>query len=145
MRRSHGEEEEHGGPGVRHLRLQREMLDACRSYILPSATDPVFAELEVTRVDLAGDLCNVTVHLAPTVAESAPALALVRPALERAGGYFRRMLAEAVPMKRTPKVHLAYWPTRPDAPPPPADSAPSAPSAPPAPARPSPPSPDRAE
>ncbi|MBI3272799.1 MAG: ribosome-binding factor A [Planctomycetes bacterium] len=110
--------------GIRQGRLSREFLDACRSYILPSASDPTLEVLEVARVDVSTDLRNVTVHLALRDGEEAPRPAVLKAALERAVPFFRRMLAEAVPMKRTPLLRLAFVSLKNLPPsPPPADSA----------------------
>jgi len=98
--------------GLRPLRLQAEMLDACRSYILPSLDDPVLAALDVSHVEVSDDLCNVTFVLMPGPAGPPPAPDEVKSALERAAPYARKLLAEAVPMKPTPMVRFAWLPVR---------------------------------
>lgn len=108
--------EHHRKSGLRPQRLAAEILDACRSFILPQASDPVLAELEVGRVDLSPDLGNVTVLLVPAEGQAPPPAADVAPALERNVPFFRRLLADTVNMKRTPLVRLAYVPLRPPEP-----------------------------
>jgi ribosome-binding factor A len=106
------EHRKHRLDGMRPVRLEREMLDACRTFILPSIADPIVSGLEVCRVVLAGDLCNVTFVLMPGPGDPPPPPEQVKTALERVAGYARRLLAESVPMKRTPAVRLEYLPIR---------------------------------
>ena len=98
---------------VRPQRLMSEILDACRSYIVPSSSDPLILRLDVARVDVSDDLCNVSIHLTPVPGEEPPSAAEIREGFERALPFFRRMLAEAVPMKRAPLLRLAYDPVPP--------------------------------
>lgn len=98
--------------GLRPLRLQHEILDACRSYIVPSLTDPCLETLEVSHVEVSGDLRNVAIYLMPPAGETPPPAAQVKEALERAVPFARRMLVESVSMKRAPIVRLVFLPTR---------------------------------
>lgn len=104
---------DHGVSGLRPLRLQQEILDAARGYIVPSFADPVLEALEVSHADMSMDLCNVTIFLMPAAGETPPPTPQIRAALERAQPFARRLLAESVLMKRTPMVRLAYLPVRP--------------------------------
>ncbi len=98
--------------GLRPLRLQAEMLDACRAYILPSIDDPVVSTLDVSHVELSDDLCNVTFVLMPGPAGTQATPQEVKSALERVAPYARKLLGESVPMKRLPIVRMAYLPIR---------------------------------
>lgn len=98
--------------GLRPLRLQHEILDACRSYIVPSLTDPRLETLEVSHVEVSDDLRNVAIYLMPPAGEKSPPAAEVKAALERAVPFARRMLVESVTMKRAPIVRLVFLPTR---------------------------------
>ena len=95
--------------GVRHPRLEELFREELNSILDFEITDP---RLEGTRIDLVelsrdGSRARVWVswhaeaNADPSLAQSALVLEL---AFERAAGFFRRRLCEALPLKRTPEL-----------------------------------------
>jgi ribosome-binding factor A len=74
-------------------------------------TDPRIRLVTLTRVDVAPDLARADVFWSMVEAEGGPALDDTERALERASGFVRHRLAEALPLRRAPSVHFHHDPS----------------------------------
>ncbi|HYG77407.1 MAG TPA: ribosome-binding factor A [Planctomycetota bacterium] len=95
--------------GHRVERIERAVAEIFNSALLPSLEDPLLADLHVINVEAASNLARVTITVAPAISVETNADE-VRAALQRAEGYLRQELADALRMKRVPALHLCYLP-----------------------------------
>lgn len=88
--------------GHRAERVSQRILQEVSLILGREIQDPLLANVNVTRVDVTGDLRLAKVFVAaPIDAEEAQA---VKDALERAARYFRRRLAENMDLRLVPEV-----------------------------------------
>lgn len=73
--------------------------------LLREAKDPRFSMVSITSVDVSPDLNNALIYV--SVLDETKAHETVA-ALNKAAGYFRHALAEAVELRITPKLHFRY-------------------------------------
>ncbi len=98
-------------PGQRPLRVGEEMRHALVGILdRHRLADPDLADrrVTVTAVDVSPDLKNATVFILPFAALQSPAEADLRlvKALNRAAGYFRGRLAEAMTLRVSPQLRF---------------------------------------
>lgn len=97
-------------PGHRHARLERALLDELNLLLRDEISDPALLDVSIHEVNLSGDLHIARVHYhLPT--ESPPNLAReAHFALERASGFLRAGIANALDLKRTPALKFVHAP-----------------------------------
>ena len=74
-------------------------------------TDPRIRLVTLTRVDVAPDLTRADVFWSMVEAKGGPPREETERALDRAAGFVRHRLAEALPLRRAPSVHFHYDPS----------------------------------
>jgi ribosome-binding factor A len=91
--------------GHRAERISQRILEEVSLILSREIQDPQIAGVNVTRVDVSGDLRVAKIFVAaPVDAEEAE---MVMEGLERASRYFRRRLAENMEMRLVPEVRFA--------------------------------------
>lgn len=75
------------------------------------ATDPRLRLVTLTRVDVAPDLTRADVFWSVVESRDGAPREDTGRALERAAGFVRHRLAEALPLRRVPTVHFHYDPS----------------------------------
>jgi ribosome-binding factor A len=103
------------GAGVRHPRLEELFREELNSILDLEITDPRLEGTHVNLVELSRDgsrarvwvSWHVEVNATASGAQSALVLEL---AFERAAGFFRRRLCEALPLKRMPELSFRLDP-----------------------------------
>ncbi len=101
------------GAGVRHPRLEELFREELNSILDFEITDPRLQGTRIAMVELSrdGSRARVWVSLHADVNASRAASALeLEAAFERAAGFFRRRLCEALPLKRTPDLSFRLDP-----------------------------------
>jgi ribosome-binding factor A len=105
-RRSHHDD---GAPmGYRHARLQELIGSELASLLRDEVADPVLADVRLTQCELSVDYANVRAWFTITGPQSRERRLAAEAALERANGFIRRRLAEAVEMKQTPNLRFIH-------------------------------------
>ena len=90
--------------GHRAERISQRILEEVSLILGREIQDPLIADVNVTRVEVSGDLRVAKVFVtAPTDADEADA---VMDALGRAARYFRRRLAENMDLRLVPEVRF---------------------------------------
>ncbi len=69
-------------------------------------SDPRLAGINITRVQVTGDLRLAKVYVAPRVGDQPAEQKEMMEALKHAAGYFRHALAESVDMRYTPELRF---------------------------------------
>ncbi len=69
-------------------------------------SDPRLAGINVTRVEVTGDLRLAKVYVAPREGDQAAEQKEMMDALKHAAGYFRHTLAESMDMRYTPELRF---------------------------------------
>lgn len=91
--------------GHRAERISQRILEEVSLILSREIQDPQIAGVNVTRVEVSGDLRVAKIFVAaPVDAEEAE---MVMEGLERASRYFRRRLAENMEMRLVPEVRFA--------------------------------------
>jgi len=104
------------GAGVRHPRLEELFREELNSILDFEITDPRLDGTRISMVELSRDGSRarvwVSVHAEAIVNASFAQSALVLElAFERAAGFFRQRLCEALPLKRMPDLSFRLEPT----------------------------------
>lgn len=73
--------------------------------LLRQANDPRFREVTVTDVDVSPDLKNARIYFSLLTENDVSEISI---ALNKASGYFRRHLAEAMRLRITPKIEFMF-------------------------------------
>jgi ribosome-binding factor A len=95
-------------PGFRGQRLEELFREELNSLLEVEVNDPALDGARITRVELSGDGSSARVWFS---AGSALASALqVGSAFERAAGFLRSRLSDALPLKRTPELRFRHDP-----------------------------------
>jgi ribosome-binding factor A len=97
-------------PGHRHARLERALLDELSLLLRDEVSDPALSDTTIHAVNLSADLhlARVHFHLPP---EAPPGQArAAQLALERASGFLRAGLADALDLKRMPSLKFVHAP-----------------------------------
>lgn len=97
--------------GVRHPRLEELFRQELNSILDFEMNDPRLEGTRVSFVELSRDGSRARVWLSPTRAASgASSAAELEAAFERASGFFRGCLCEALPLKRMPELSFRVDP-----------------------------------
>jgi ribosome-binding factor A len=91
-----------GGAGYRHARLERVVHDELDEILRDEVEDPTLADVKITHVTLSIDYRAAKVYYTCTSRRE------VERALERASGFMRARLADAVELKRVPELRFVY-------------------------------------
>ncbi len=89
-------------PHLRHFRLEHLLREELHSLFDSEITDPQLLPLDVVRVELSRDGARLRAWLAVGSSESDNRA--IQAALERASGFLRRRLCDALPLKRSPEL-----------------------------------------
>lgn len=99
------------GAGVRHPRLEELFREELNSILDFEITDPRLEGTRISMVELSRDGSRARVWVSWDVeanananASAAQSALVLELAFERAAGFFRRRLCEALPLKRTPDL-----------------------------------------
>ncbi len=102
-------EEEGGGAGHRHPRLQGLILEELRALLRDDVTDPALFAVRITAAVLSVDYRNARVHFGTIGAEEGTrGEAEVARALTRATPFLRARLADALDLKRVPDLRFVF-------------------------------------
>jgi ribosome-binding factor A len=107
---------EHRGAGVRHPRLEELFREELNSILDFEITDPRLEGTRISMVELSRDGSRARVWVSSRAEANANANAGAQSALvlelafERAAGFFRRRLCEALPLKRMPDLSFRLDP-----------------------------------
>jgi ribosome-binding factor A len=88
------------GAGLRSQRLEELFREELKSLLDVEVSDPALDGVRITRVELSGDGSRARAWFVVDALDSAPA----RAALERAAGFLRARLCDALPVKRIPDL-----------------------------------------
>jgi len=106
------------GAGVRHPRLEELFREELNSILDFEITDPRLEGTRISMVELSRDGSRarvwVSVHaeaIANANASFAQSALVLELAFERAAGFFRQRLCEALPLKRMPDLSFRLEPT----------------------------------
>jgi len=103
------------GAGVRHPRLEELFREELNSILDFEITDPRLEGTRISMVELSRDGSRARVWVAwhaeaNAYASSAQSALVLELAFERAAGFFRRRLCEALPLKRMPDLSFRLDP-----------------------------------
>jgi ribosome-binding factor A len=103
------------GAGVRHPRLEELFREELNSILDFEITDPRLDGTRISMVELSRDGSRARVWVsfhadAIANASCAQSALVLELAFERAAGFFRRRLCEALPLKRTPDLSFRLDP-----------------------------------
>jgi ribosome-binding factor A len=108
-KRRHRSQHDDGAPmGYRHARLQELIGAELASLLRDEVADPVLEDVRLTQCELSVDYANVRAWYTITGPPSRASRHAAEAALERANGFIRRRLAEAVEMKQTPNLRFIH-------------------------------------
>jgi ribosome-binding factor A len=96
--------------GHRHARLERALLDELNLLIRDELSDPALIDVAVHSVNLSPDLHVARVHFHLPVEATPQQSRAAHLALERATGFLRSGLANALDLKRTPSLKFVHAP-----------------------------------
>ncbi|HEY3236368.1 MAG TPA: 30S ribosome-binding factor RbfA [Polyangiaceae bacterium] len=102
-------EEPTGSTGLRGQRLEELFREELNSLLDGEVNDPRLEGTRVTLVELSRDGSRARIWFATTI--NANAVRETRAALERASGFLRSRLCEALPLKRIPELRFRHDPT----------------------------------
>ncbi len=91
--------------GHRHARLEALIKDELASLLSDEVDDPALAGVGVAHVTLSVDYRHARVYVEVEAERRAAAIR----ALERAGGFFRARIADAVDLKRVPELRFVPY------------------------------------
>ncbi len=94
--------------GYRHARLQELIGAELASLLRDEVADPVLADVRLTQCELSVDYANVRAWFTITGPQSRERRRAAETALERANGFLRRRLADAIEMKQTPNLRFIH-------------------------------------
>ena len=97
------------GAGLRGLRLATLLRNELNSVLDDEITDPRLQGARVTHVELYRDGSRARIWFCMNLPLTAP-IRDVQTALERASGFLRGRLSDAVPLKRTPELRFCHDP-----------------------------------
>jgi ribosome-binding factor A len=97
---------QHHGAGVRSQRLEELFREELNSVLDIEVNDPGLEGVRVTRVELSGDGSRARAWFVVDALDAHPA----RAALERAAGFLRSRLCDALPLKRLPELTFRHDP-----------------------------------
>lgn len=92
-------------------RVSEEVRAELARALREDVTDPRLRLVTLTRVDVSPDLARGDVFWSVVEVQGAPSREDAERALERAGGFLRHRLAEALPLRRVPALHFHYDPS----------------------------------
>jgi len=111
------------GAGFRGQRLEELFREELSSLLEIEINDPTFDGVYITRAELSSDGSRARVWFALQAGREA-SVAAVRAAFERAAGFLRSRLCDALPVKRVPELTFRHDPIALPVAPPPAAGAP---------------------
>jgi ribosome-binding factor A len=95
-------------PGVRGQRLEELFREELNSLLEVEVNDPVLDGTRVIRVELSGDGSRARVWF--STGNPLLCAVQVQRAFERAGGFLRSRLCDALPLKRLPELRFRHEP-----------------------------------
>jgi len=98
------------GAGIRALRLEQLFREELNSILDGELNDQRFHGVRVTLVELSRDGSRARIWYATTPNIEPARTAAIQTALERAAGFFRARLCEALPVKRSPELSFRHDP-----------------------------------
>jgi len=98
------------GAGPRSQRLEELFREELNSLLEVEVSDPAFDGARITRTELSLDGSRARVWFALASGASDAEAAHTRAAFERAAGFLRARLCDAVPVKRIPELTFRYDP-----------------------------------
>lgn len=103
-------EEDGGGAGHRHLRLQGLIFEELRALLRDDVSDPALFSVRITAVVLSADYRYARVHfaLAGSTGDKEHARVRTERALGRATPFLRARLADALDLKRVPDLRFVF-------------------------------------
>jgi len=101
------------GAGIRALRLEQLFREELNSILDGELNDQRFDGVRVTLVELSRDGSRARIWYATTPSIEPARTAATQTALERAAGFFRTRLCEALPVKRSPELSFRHDPAAP--------------------------------
>jgi ribosome-binding factor A len=96
--------------GFRGQRLEELFCEELNSLFHDEVSDPRLDGVVVTRVELTRDGSSARVWFVTPLATTEAELVPVRAAFERASGFLRHRLSEALPLKRSPELTFKHDP-----------------------------------
>jgi ribosome-binding factor A len=90
--------------GHRHTRLEKLMFEELGATLRDEVRDPALAEVRVLRTELSADYAHVRVY----VTGDATTRAATLRACERASGFLRARLVDALDLKRVPQLGFVW-------------------------------------
>ncbi len=91
---------------TRPLRIAAEVQRLLNELLLTEVKDPRLAQIRVNDVEVSGDLGVATVYFGNLDVDAPPDEALA--ALEKARGYFRSQVAQALGLRRAPDLRFRH-------------------------------------
>jgi ribosome-binding factor A len=98
------------GARLRGQRLEELFREELNSLLEIEINDPALEEVCITRAELSSDGSRARVWFALPLASSDVEPTTVREAFERAAGFLRSRLCEALPVKRVPELIFRHDP-----------------------------------
>lgn len=92
-------------------RVSEEVKSEIARVLREEVTDPRLRLVTLTRVDVAPDFSRAEVWWSVVERKGGAAREETERALEKASGFVRRRLAEALPLRRMPALHFHYDPS----------------------------------
>ena len=96
------------GAGFRGQRLEELFREELNSVLEIEINDPALEDVRITRAELSLDGARARIWFA--FASRDPDAARAQAAFERAGGFLRSRLCDALPIKRVPELTFRYDP-----------------------------------
>lgn len=96
--------------GNRHMRLEELFREELNSLLDGEVNDPRLEDTHVTRVELSRDGSRARIWFTKTSNESPHSADETRAAFERASGFFRSRLCDALSLKRIPELTFRHDP-----------------------------------
>jgi ribosome-binding factor A len=96
--------------GFRSHRLEELFREELNSLLEIEISDPVFDAVRVTRAELSLDGSRARIWFALPASATDRSAARVRAAFERASGFLRSRLCDALPVKRIPELSFRHDP-----------------------------------
>jgi ribosome-binding factor A len=93
---------------IRSLRLEQLLCRELNSILNDEVTDSILESVEFKRVELSRDGSRARIWFAFRGGSFAERAAITAVRLQRASGFFRSRLCDALPLKRMPELRFSY-------------------------------------
>lgn len=98
------------GAGFRGQRLEELFREELNSLLEIEINDPALDDVRITRAELSRDGSRARLWFGLPLGTSDTRVATARAAFERAGGFLRSRLCDALPLKRIPELTFRHDP-----------------------------------